>query len=233
MKNWIFSVAFYCKFAGFSSFLIKNNFFSENPPVLSKKNLFFESFEKSHSLSLILQQFWCFYLFFLKKSFCLQKTHFSKNTKFSNVLKISTYSVAFFCKLANCRDFGKNIFFLITHLICFQQKPKFWTLREILVIQLHSTANLLPSAIFQKNHIFFPKNTYILFNKSKFWTFWELLLFQSHFAANLLSYAFFRKNHGFFSKYPSFFSTEAIFWFFERFGKSYFFSRILRQICYF
>ena len=107
--------------------------------------------------------------------------------------------------------FWKEYILLITHLICFQQNPKFWTLWEILLIESPSTAKLLPSAIFQKNHIFLPKNTYILFNKTKFWTFWEVLLFESHFTANLLPYANFRKNHGFFSKYPSFFQQRPFF----------------------
>ena len=59
--------------------------------------------------------------------------------------------------------------------------------------------------------------------------FWEILLFQSYSTAKLLLLAilkkidfFLRKTHTLFKKNPSF----------ERFEKSYYFSRILRQFCY-
>ena len=60
----------------------KNNFFSENPPVFFKKNRTFESFEKSYSFSRILQQFWCFFQFFLKKNFVSKKPIFLKHQIF-------------------------------------------------------------------------------------------------------------------------------------------------------
>ena len=127
--------------------------------------------------------------------------------------------------------FWKEVFFLITHLICFQQKINFWTLLEILHIQSPSTANLLPSAFFQKNHILFPKNKYIFFNKTIFWTFWEALCFQSHFTANLLLLAILKKFKIFSGKPIYFFSVKRK-PIFERFEKYILFIRILVLVCY-
>ena len=116
-KNGIFQSHFTANLL-VSAVFKKTTSFPKTHLFFFKKNRTFESFEKSYSFSRILQQFWCFFQFFSKKNL-LAKNPFFWNTKFLNVLKIFTYSVAFYCKFDNCSDFGKNIFFLITHLICF------------------------------------------------------------------------------------------------------------------
>ena len=135
-------------------------------------------------------------------------------------------SVAFYSKLAAVSGFqNTHDFFRETNLF-FRKETKFRTFRDILLIQLHSTVNLLPLAIVQKNHKFFSKNTFISFNITNFWTFWEFLHFQRPCSANLLLLAILKKNQEFFRKTNAcFFKKNVIF---ERFEKPYYFSCILQ-----
>ena len=84
----------------------------------------------------------------------------------------------------------------------------FW---EILLIQLHSTANSIPLSSFQKKHYFVPKNTFVLFFKTNFWTFWEVLLIESHSTRKLLPLVVFKKLKFFFDESISFFPNKSQF----------------------
>ena len=98
LRNWNISVAFYCKFASFSSFFKKKTIsFPKTHLFFSRKNLTFENFEKSYSVSRILQQFSCFYQFFYKKFFFSKKPIFLKHQIFE-LSEDFFYSVAFYCK---------------------------------------------------------------------------------------------------------------------------------------
>ena len=51
-------------------------------------------------------------------------------------------------------------------IVIFWKQPTIWTFLEILLFQLHYTANLLPPAIFDKFKIFFSKNPFFFQNSS-------------------------------------------------------------------
>ena len=62
-----------------------------------------------------------------------------------------------FGKFATFSDFKKFKIIFKKPIYFFLKKPKFWTSWEILLFQSHSTASLLPWAIFKKFKIFFRK----------------------------------------------------------------------------
>ena len=77
-----------------------------------------------------------FLFFFCQINFIMM----AENTFLRNI----TTLYAFYSKFTTFSDFLKNLdFFRKTHLFSFKIKPNFWTLREILLFQSHSTANLL------------------------------------------------------------------------------------------
>ena len=162
--------------------------FSGEPICFSvKRKPIFKRFEKFSLLirNLVL----IFYLYhFFKILVSFRKSHLcfvKKGPEFSTVLRNPTYSVAFYSKFANFSDF-KNTLDIFSKNAAFCQRPKFWTFYEILVIQSHSEANLLPFQFFVKIKFFFEKPIWFFPTEAIFWTFWEVLLFQSHFTTNLL-----------------------------------------------
>ena len=161
-------------------------------------------------------------------------SNFIKKPKFLtlNVLRSPALPVTFFGNFASSSNFSK----------CQKNFPKnpsiFWKKSQISesfgisrkfirVLQQH--CNLYH---FVKNAWFFyERHIYFSFKIPNFqlWTFWEFLLFQSLSSATLLALAifqnvkfFFRKHHLSVEENPNF----------ESFEKSYFFSRILQQICF-
>ena len=151
----------------------KSHFFSENSYTLPKKKPNFEHFENFCSFSRNVQRVCYLYQFFFKKSFCSKWTRlfFSKPQIFelfeaSYLLSCIVVQVCYiqrFLKKVH-KFFEKPFYFfrknhkLFEKTICFLiKKPNFVTLREILLIQLRSTANLLPLAVFKQLKIFFEK----------------------------------------------------------------------------
>ena len=111
--------------------------------------------------------------------------------------------------------FWKECFFLITHPICFQQKPKFWFPWIILLIQSHSAANWLPLAFFKTLRFFrkkirFPwiKSIYSflkhqILKKAEIFNFFSRIVVQKCYLQRFLK----KKTH-FFSKNSSFFFNQ-------------------------
>ena len=91
-------------------------------------------------------------------------------------------------------------------------------------------ANLLPPAVFKKLTIFLWKTNFFFQKGANFSTFWEIGLIQLQPNTNFPPLAVFKKNTIFFRKTHLFHLIKTSF---EGFEKSYFFSRILRQNCFF
>ena len=70
--------------------------------------------------------------------------------------------------------FQKKIIIFWRTKVIFLKQPTIWTFLEVLLFQLHYTANLLPSAIFDKIKFFFRK-THLFSKTAQFiWLFWEI-----------------------------------------------------------
>ena len=91
-------------------------------------------------------------------------------------------------------------------------------------------ANLLPPAVFKKLTIFLWKTNLFFEKGANFSTFWEIVLNQLQPNTNFSSLAVFKKITIFSRETHIFHLIKTNF---ERFEKSYFFSRILRQNCFF
>ena len=111
-----------------------------------------------------------------------------------NVLLNFTISVAFYGKLAtlsNLKKFtiilGNPIYFF------FLKKIKFWTFWESLLFQSHSTANLLPLAIWKNLQFFFSKSLSFYLERTQFLNVLKILLFHNHSTAILLPLVILKK----------------------------------------
>ena len=122
----------------------------------------------------------------------------------------------------NHKLFEKTICFLI-------KKPNFVTFREILLIQLRSTANLLPLAVFKQLKIFFEKP--IFFSKgSQVLSVLRYLTISVAFYSKFATFGnFVRKSQFLFEKHNNLI-IKTNFW---TFWQSFFFSGLVVQLCYF
>ena len=136
---------------------------------------------------------------------------FSNKSQFLNVLRVFSFSVALFCKFATLSDFEKIKKFGGKANLFSRKKPKFWTIGENILIQLHSTANLLPFAHFKKSHSFSSKIRIFLLNETRFWTFRGVLLFQWHYTAILLILTILKTFKIYFERPICFFSSRSHF----------------------
>ena len=93
---------------------------------------------------------------------------------------------------------------------------------------MHSEAILLPLEILKKFKTFFRK-TINFFKKTQILNVLRIFTISVAFYEKFATCSNFRKNSNFFSKNPSILFKKPNF---ERFEKSYCFSRILRQLCY-
>ena len=117
-----------------------------------------------------------------------------------------------------------------THLVFFIKKPKISTFRETSLHQLLSTASLPPLALSKILKIFFGKT--VFFSKRiQFLNTFRIPKISVAFYSKFATFSnFWKKNTCSFRKTPMFYLLKPNF---ERFEESYFFSRTLRQICYF
>ena len=100
-----------------------------------------------------------------------------------NVLLNFTISVAFCVKLATLSNFEKvHDYFGTPHLFLFKKKNNFWTFWEILLIQSHSTANLLILVILKKFKIFWKNPSIFSERDPKFEHFEKSVAFYGIFA---------------------------------------------------
>ena len=102
----------------------------------------------------------------------------------------------------------KKIFFFKKPIYFFKKKTKIWTFWEILLVQSHSTANLLPLPIFAKFKIFFGRHIYFLLKKPKILTLNVLRTLAIPVACILQQICYlqpFLKTSRFFSRKPSIF----------------------------
>ena len=175
---------------------------SEKPIYFSsKQKLFLEllgNLTKQYSENLLPVAIFKIFRFFLEKPICFLR---EKCPAFSTVLRNPTYSVAFYRNFATFSDF-KNTLDIFWKNEAYCQKPIFWTFEELILIESHSEANLLPFRFFIEITICFSKKPSIFRSaKAKYWTFWEIFLFQSDLTASLPLLAtlkiqdFFRKSN--------------------------------------
>ena len=135
--------------------------------------------------------------------FFFEKTEYFLYPKIENFEK--SYQFTQLCvKFATFSHLKTNsrLFFQKTQ--TFWKKNKFWTFWEILLIQLHSTSKLLPSAIFESFKVFFGKPTFFSQN-THFWIIWETLLFHSHSTSSWLISDVFKEFMFFFRLKPCIF----------------------------
>ena len=108
---------------------------------------------QSHSTAILLPLsiFWKIVLF-------CRKNHpfFRKDTKFLNVLRILTFSVALYCNFPTFSDFKKEArIFSKKPIYVFSKKLKCRTFWDIFLIQLQSASKWLLSAVSKKTQDFF------------------------------------------------------------------------------
>ena len=148
--------------------LKKFKFFWNNPSIFSKRDPKFEHFEKSVAFCGV---FATFIVFWLNSRFFPGRTHLLlEKQQTLNVLLNRTISVAFYGKLATLSNLKK---FTITlgnpiYFFFFLKKIKFWTFWESLLFQSHSTANLLPLAIWKNLQFFFSKSLSFYLERTQF-----------------------------------------------------------------
>ena len=144
-----------------------------------------------------------------------------------NVLRNPNFSVAFRDNFAIFSDFQKFMSFLEKPICILRKTQLLKVLRSF--TKLVAFPRLIVTISILKKSSFFRKNQFFLCKKIKLWTFWDFLLFRSHSTANMLWLAEYKKKEFFFPKTHFFEITQS----YERFEKSYYFNRILRQIFYF
>ena len=152
--------------------------FSENLFIFSKKQKFFEHFEKTANFSCIPQQNCYLQSFQGEFIFFGESKYFFITAKSMNVLRSVSVSVEFYSKVATFSHFKLNSFFLEKP-CTFLEQPKVWSFWEMLLFQLDSTANLLTPANFYTFKIFVRKPHFFILKKPEVRTFWILLQFQS------------------------------------------------------
>ena len=113
-----------------------------------------------------------------------------------NVLRDLTNSIAIRIKLIAFSGFRKNSRFFLKNQTFFQEETNFSTFWEVILFQLHPTANFLEKPIY----VFSKKNR-------TFERFWDILLIQLQSASNWLLLAVSKKTQDFFEK-PVFFSRR-------------------------
>ena len=159
LRNFVFSNAFCIKNATFSSFK-KARFFQKTCLLFLKKakNWTFCKFLNFPSHSTAKMLLWATW----KNSFFSPKSHpiFLKQPKlstFQESLLSQSLSTAKFLHSA-LRGFERLQYFLSKNpSIFFEFKFQIWMFWEVLLIQSHSAANLLPNGILKKNQGFFLK----------------------------------------------------------------------------
>ena len=141
---------------------------------------------------------------------------FSK-PQFLNALKKITDSVAIYWKIAKVDDFLENRFFFWKPISSFFKKTKTWKFWEILLIQLHSTANMLPLSFFLEIGFFLSRDPSIFLKKiTNFSNVLRILTFSVALWCKFATFSDFRKNQEFFRKTNFFFKKKPSFESFEK-----------------
>ena len=146
-----------------------------------------------------------------------------------NVLRNFTVLVAFYGKFATFSDPKKVRNFFSKNPSILLKKAQFLTFWANLPFESHFTANLLPWR-FWKNSDFFSKNPSIFLKKTQTLNVLRKFTISVAFYIKFATFSDFEKIQSFFSKNRS--NSLKKNPYFERFEKFYYFSRILRQICY-
>ena len=233
LRNITNSVAFYCKFAIFISFLKNRIFlFGKTHPFFYEKHQFFECFENFFfqwpcSATLLLLPI----LGKARISWKYQSLFFQKKQKlwtFWEILPIQLHSASNWLMLLAVSE--KTQDFFSQKPIFFSRRKQFFNVLRGLTFSVASNNKTFNFWRFLQNQSFFSKNPYFFFTITKFWRLREVLLFQCHFTASLLHLAIFLKNRIFFSKNPPYFSSKNIN--FEGFENFFKFSCFSQQFCY-
>ena len=232
LRNLVYSVEFYSKFAAVSGFQNCQGFHSRNQFMFSWRNhvwnvlryltnsvAFYSKIATSYHFSKN-------HKFFPKNTFfSFNKTNFCTFWEFLHFQWPCSANLLFLSILKNSSIFSKNQSMFV------QKERKFRTFWEVLLIWLHSASNsLLFGGFFkEKLKIFFSKNQSFFQEETTFLTFWETLLFQLHLITNFYLWRFFEKSLLFFRKTYTIYLLKPIF---ERFERSYLSNRILPQVCF-